>query len=65
MATKALKRVIHFDDNTLQDIPGMSAEELKTHYTHVYPELVTATAQEEVKDNVVHITFTVGFKAKG
>ena len=65
MATQKLKRTIKFDGRSLADINGMSGEQLRTHYARIYPELSTATVQEDVSAAGVTITFTTGFKAKG
>lgn len=64
MAT-AIKRVIKFDGKTLADIPGMSSQQLKTHYARIYPELTTATVEEEVAAGSCSVVFTTGAKTKG
>lgn len=64
MAT-AIKRTIKFDGRALADIPGMSSQQLKTHYARIYPELTTATVEEEIGNGTVCITFTTGAKTKG
>lgn len=65
MATKNVKRSIKFENRVLQDVNGLSAEQLRIHYANVYPELSTATVEEEVTANGVTITFTTGYKSKG
>lgn len=65
MATVQLKRKIVFEGKTLKDVPGMSAEELKTFYARIYAELSTATVEENITPTEITITFTTGYKSKG
>lgn len=65
MATSTIKRVVKFDGKTLQDLKGMSGNEMRQHYARIYPELSTATVEEETTATEVIITFTTGFKSKG
>jgi PRTRC genetic system protein C len=65
MAVQSIKRVIKFEDRKLQDVPGMSKEQLQAFYARIYPELATATVEEKVTTGGVEITFTTGYKSKG
>ncbi|BDT74024.1 hypothetical protein os4_35770 (plasmid) [Comamonadaceae bacterium OS-4] len=65
MAIQTVKRTIKFENRTLQDIRGMTPEQLRVHYTNIYPELATATTEEDVTPQGITITFTTGYKSKG
>ncbi|MDT8992818.1 PRTRC system protein C [Curvibacter sp. APW13] len=65
MAITTAKRTIQFEGRNLQDIPGMNAEQMRQHYANIYPELSTATVQEEVTPQGITITYTTGYKSKG
>lgn len=59
------KRTIKFDERTLADVPGYSAEEIRDFYARVYPELRTATIEENITAGGVEIILTTGYKSKG
>jgi PRTRC genetic system protein C len=65
MAIQIVKRTIKFENRTLQDIKGMTPDQLRQHYANIYPELATATVEEEVTPQGITITFTTGYKSKG
>lgn len=64
MATSLTRKIV-FDGKTLKDVPGMSSDELKKFYTRLYPELSTATVEEEIAPTGMTVTFTTGYKSKG
>lgn len=65
MAATTLTRKIVFESKNLKDVPGMSSQELKTFYTRLYPELSTATVEEDIAPTGITVTFTTGYKSKG
>ncbi|CAM8643951.1 Prokaryotic Ubiquitin [Comamonadaceae bacterium] len=65
MAIQVVKRTIKFEGRTLQDIKGLTPDGLRVHYANIYPELATATVEEEVAPQGITITFTTGYKSKG
>lgn len=62
---KVITRTIDFEGKRLKDVPGMSSQELKTFYARIYPELSTATVEEEIAPTGMTVTFTTGYKSKG
>lgn len=59
------KRTIKFDERTLADVPGYGSEEIRDFYARVYPELRTATIEENITAGGVEIILTTGYKSKG
>jgi PRTRC genetic system protein C len=64
-AITAITRKVIFKDKTLKDMPGMSASQMKTFYTQLYPELSTASFTEAVTTEGITVTFEVDYKAQG
>jgi PRTRC genetic system protein C len=68
MALKAtpLNRSFYYDGRLLADPdPALSIEDVRAHYTGVYPDLNNASYTEEITDTAVKITFTAAVGTKG
>lgn len=66
MAVEALIREFRHSSLILQDIPGMTPEEVKTLYAAAYPELTNAVVEgPEISGNKMVYTFRKAVGAKG
>jgi PRTRC genetic system protein C len=65
MSITTVTRKIVFEGKALKDIPGLSAQQLRTFYAQAYPELSTASVNEEVTTAGITITFEPSYKAQG
>ena len=67
MAIKSLSRIFIYDNKELQDPnPKFSEDEVKKFYSGTYASLINAKVESrEIKDDVMHITFSEQTGTKG
>ncbi len=66
LKTVTLPREFILDGRKLADPnPGLSIEEVRTHYTGIYPALNNASFEEQLTDRAQVVTFTTSIGHKG
>ena len=66
LKTTTLQREFLLDGRRLADPnPDLSVEEVRTHYSGIYPALNNASYQQEVTGHAIKVTFTTAIGSKG